>query len=480
MRLYNTASRKLEEFKPLKEGKVAIYSCGPTVYDYAHIGNFRAFLFADLVRRWFRFNKYQVTQVMNITDVDDKIIKKATAKGVTAQDITKEYEQAFYDDLATLNIERFDVHPRATEHIDEMVAMIQSLLDKGIAYKADDGSIYYSVAKFPGYGTFAHLDLAGMQEGARVKNDEYTKDAAHDFALWKAWDADDGEVYWETPLGKGRPGWHIECSAMSTKYLGSTFDIHTGGIDLVFPHHQNEIAQSEGASGKPFARYWLHNEHLLVEGKKMSKSLGNFFTLRDLLGKGIDPRALRLTLLSAHYRQQLNFTMEGLDGWERALRRIDDAYLVSAPAADAAGPIADAITVADGAAPQGADRAIDDIRSQFKDALADDLNTSVALAAVFEMVKLANAAAGMGPAGETLLAADKAALHDGLADFYAVFGISLPEAVQIPQDILDLAAQRETHRARKEWAQADAIRQQVAEQGYRIDDTDAGPSVVRA
>ena len=287
--LFNTLTRRKEPFTPLEIGKVKMYTCGPTVYDYAHIGNFRAFLFEDLLKRWLLLQGFKVTHVMNLTDVDDKTIRGSQKQGLPLRQFTDFYIKAFFEDIKTLNILAADVYPRATDRIPEMVALIKTLMDKGYAYRGEDGSIYYCISKFPDYGKLSKLKTAELKAGARVSQDEYAKEEAQDFALWKAWTPEDGDVFWETELGKGRPGWHIECSAMSMKYLGETFDIHCGGVDNIFPHHENEIAQSEAASGKKFVNYWLHNEHLQVEGKKMSKSLGNYYTLRDLLAKQCDP-----------------------------------------------------------------------------------------------------------------------------------------------------------------------------------------------
>ncbi|MBU4245565.1 MAG: cysteine--tRNA ligase, partial [Nanoarchaeota archaeon] len=324
LKFFNTMTRKKEAFKPIKAGFAGFYTCGPTVYNFAHIGNFRTYVFEDILRRTLKMSGLAVKQVMNITDVEDKIIKACREQKVGLKEFTEKYTNAFFEDLKTLGIEPAEVYPKATETIPEMVAMIKTLMEKGIAYRGDDGSIYYSILKFKDYGNLAHIDVKSLKAGARVKQDEYSKDDAQDFALWKAWDANDGDIFWETELGKGRPGWHIECSAMSIKNLGETFDIHTGAVDNIFPHHQNEIAQSEGATGKKFVNYWVHSEHLLVENKKMSKSLGNFFTLRDVLAKGYNPRGLRYLLLSSHYRQKLNFTFGSLDAAENTVSGLID------------------------------------------------------------------------------------------------------------------------------------------------------------
>jgi cysteinyl-tRNA synthetase len=324
LKLHNTLTNADEEFHPLEEGVVRFYTCGPTVYDYAHIGNFRTFVFQDLLRRYLEHRNYRVIHVMNITDVDDKTIHNARAQGMTLRDYTAKYTEAFLADCKTLRIEMPGLMPRATDHIPEMVALIQKLEEKGYTYRKD-GSIYFSIAHFPGYGRLSKADFSGAQAGARVDTDKYDKENARDFVLWKA--KKEGEDFWETDIGPGRPGWHIECSAMSMKYLGETFDIHCGGVDLIFPHHENEIAQSESATGKPFVRYWVHPEFLIVEGEKMSKSKDNFFRLKDLLDQGHSPEAIRYLLLSVHYRKQLNFTMDGLRQAQSSIQRLEDFLL---------------------------------------------------------------------------------------------------------------------------------------------------------
>jgi len=303
--VYNTLTRQKEEFKPLKGKQVGFYSCGPTVYNVIHIGNLKSFLAEDVLKRYLTYKGFKVKHVRNITDVDDKTIRDSQKEGVSLKEFTDRYTKAFFEDLETVRILPADVYPKATEHIKQMVALVKKLLDKGIAYKGEDGSIYYDITKFPEYGKLAHIDFKTLKTGARVKQDEYEKGQAQDFALWKAWDKEDGKVFWETEIGKGRPGWHIECSAMSMAYLGDSFDIHGGGEDLIFPHHENEIAQSEGATGKKFAKYWVHNAFLQVNGEKMSKSLGNFYTLRDL--KGYNPIAVRYLMISGNYRRTLIF-----------------------------------------------------------------------------------------------------------------------------------------------------------------------------
>ena len=307
IKFFNTLSGRKEEFQPFVSGEVKLYTCGPTVYDYAHIGNFRAYIFEDLLKRFLLFMGFKVTHVMNITDVDDKTIRGAAAQGISLAAFTEIYTKAFFEDIRTLQIAPADHYPRATEHIPEMVAMVKGLIRKGYAYKKD-GSYYFSIGKFPEYGKLSKINIEELQPGQRVDADEYEKESVHDFALWKS--KKEGEPFWQTEIGPGRPGWHIECSAMSSKYLGETFDIHCGGVDNIFPHHENEIAQSEALWGKPFVRYWLHCHHLVVDGEKMSKSKGNQFTLRDLLSRNVDPLALRFLLLATHYRKTLNFTFE--------------------------------------------------------------------------------------------------------------------------------------------------------------------------
>jgi len=322
LKLYNTLSREKEEFKPIEKGKVGMYSCGPTIYQFAHIGNFRAYICVDILKGYLKYKGFKVKHVMNITDVEDKTIKGAIKEHISLKQYTKKFEKAFFEDLEKLNIDKADVFPRATDHIKEMVAIIENLLKKQAAYKAKDG-IYFDISMFKDYGSLSGVELKDLQVGKRVKEDQYEKDEAQDFALWKFWDKNDYDVFWETEIGKGRPGWHIECSAMSMKFLGKSFDIHAGGVDLIFPHHENEIAQSECSTNKKFVRYWFHNEHLLVDGQKMSKSLGNFYTLRDLMDKDYKASAIRYLLLSVHYRQQINLTDESIEASTNAIRRLD-------------------------------------------------------------------------------------------------------------------------------------------------------------
>ena len=458
---YNTMTRTKEEFVPLRDAEVRMYTCGPTVYDFAHIGNFRSYIFEDLLRRYLKYRGYRVTQVMNITDVDDKTIRDSRKAGITLSEHTEKFTKAFFDDIDILDIERAEHYPRATDHVNEMIEIISGLLEKGYAYKGEDGSVYFRIDKFNNYGRLAHITPDLLQPGATVRTDEYDKESVADFALWKAWDEDDGEVFWESPFGKGRPGWHIECSAMSMKYLGETFDIHTGGVDNIFPHHENEIAQSEAYTGKQFVRYWLHAAHLIVEGQKMSKSLGNFYTLRDLLDKGYSGRQIRYLLMSVHYRQQLNFTFEGLEAAKNGLQRIDD-FLARLEDVDF----------------RGEEAAVEDVvgetREAFLSEMDSDLNISGALGKVFDLIHWANQQLGEGAIG----VAGASQLRSFLQELDAVLGI-LPEKVEIDPMIQRLADEREKARKEKNYALADEIRERVRQMGYTLEDTPKGVRIKR-
>src|ERR1700733_5768202 len=372
IRFHDTMSGQTEPFVPMAPGEVRVYTCGPTVYDFAHIGNFRTFVFQDVLRRYLKSKGFRIIQVMNLTDVDDRIIQKSAAAGVSIREYTDKYIQAFLDDRRALNLEPPEYVARATEHIDEMVDLIQRLTEKGFTYTSE-GSTYYRIAKFPSYGKLSKIDVAGMQDGARVDNDRYEKDSARDFALWKA--PKPGEHFWETPIGPGRPGWHIECAAMALKYLGDTLDIHSGGVDLTFPHHENEIAESEAATGKKFVNYWLHAEHLLVDHEKMSKSAGNFFTIRDLFARGYKPSTIRYLLLSVPYRRQLNFTEDGLVQARNSIERLRNfvTRLKTAQFPPGQNPENEKLSA--------------QAEQDFDAGLADDINTAVALAAVFDLVR---------------------------------------------------------------------------------------------
>jgi cysteinyl-tRNA synthetase len=459
IRFFNTLTRRKETFTPIEPGKVRMYTCGPTVYDYAHIGNFRAFLFEDLLKRWLEYRGYTVTHVMNLTDVDDKTIKGSQKQQIPLKQFTEHYTNAFFEDIKALNIKPANHYPKATSHIPEMTALIKTLIQKGYAYKAPDNSIYYAIKKFKNYGKLSHIKIQALKTGTRVKTDEYDKEEAQDFALWKAWSPEDGNVFWETQLGKGRPGWHIECSAMSMRYLGETFDIHCGGVDNIFPHHENEIAQSEAASGKKFVNYWLHNEHLLVEGKKMAKKFGNFYTLRDLLGKGYDPIAIRFLLLSTHYRAQFNFTFKGLDAARAAVERLRNFVrrLRDANGADSGGKIA---------------RLVRGVKEDFGLAMDDDLNVSVALAALFDFVREANALLDAGVVSRS--EADEVnALMRGFDEVLGVIGeVETEEA--LPRGAEELIEKRKEARKARDWARADALRLKLREMGVVVEDTPQG------
>ena len=486
LQLFNTLTRSIQPFVPGDPAgrRVGFYCCGPTVYDYAHIGNFRTFVFADLLRRYLEFRGYEVVHVMNVTDVEDKIIRRVRETGVTLTDYTRGFEAAFLEDFLALGCLRPTHLPRATEHIGEIIQLIRQLVDRGIAYVAPDGSVYFSIAKYQGlgchYGRLTQLNFDEMRPGDRVRNDEYAKESIADFALWKARVPEDGAVFWPSPWGEGRPGWHIECSAMSMKILGSSFDLHLGGEDLIFPHHEDEIAQSEGAGlqpeGQPFVRCWVHGAHLLVEGRKMSKSLGNYFTVRDLLARGFLGREIRYALISAHYRETFNFTLESLQGARTALGRIDECLL---KLRELAGPQSAPLTDP-GAQPNTA------LVPRFTAAMDADLNVSAAWATVFDWVRDTNRALAQNQVTATAAAA-------ALADWQhvnQVLGIAQPAAAgrtfssgsaaegdgtSIPAEILALLEQRQQARAARDFARADQFRQQLKSQGWLIEDTTKGP-----
>ena len=439
-----------------------MYCCGPTVYDVAHIGNWRTFVFSDLVRRYLEFRGFQVTHVVNITDVEDKIIKRVREMKTTLPEFTGRYEAAFLDDLKTLNCRRPHELPRATAHMAEMISLIEALLQHGLAYRAADGSIYFSIERYRAagrtYGQLVRLNFDAMRAGERVKNDEYAKEAIADFALWKARVPADGAVFWPSPWGEGRPGWHIECSAMSMKLLGPSFDLHLGGEDLAFPHHEDEIAQSEGATGRPFVKHWLHGAHLLVEGKKMSKSLGNFYTLRDLLGRGFNGREIRFLLLSAHYRESFNFTLDGLQGKRKALERLDECL---AKLNETAGP-----------ATASADNAV---LQKFTAALDDDLNVSAAWGAVFEWVGETNRRLAQHQCSPAQAASALATWRE----MDRVFGLGRAGETEAPVEVQALLEQRQAARASKDFKRADALRDELKAKGWAIEDTPKGARLKR-
>ena len=456
IRFFNTLSGTLEEFKPLREGEVRLYTCGPTVYDYPHIGNYRAYIFEDLLKRFLLLAGFKVIHVMNITDVDDKTIKGAARLGLSLQDYTAKYIEAFFEDIKTLRILPADLYPRATEHIPDMVKMVKGLLARGFAYYKE-GSVYFSIEKFPAYGRLAKINLEELKAGARVDSDEYEKESVHDFALWKK--AKEGEPFWETELGAGRPGWHIECSAMSSRYLGPSLDIHCGGIDNIFPHHENEIAQSEAFYGQKFVNYWLHCHHLVVDGEKMSKSRGNFYTLRDLLARGLDPVDLRFFLLSTHYRKMLNFTFDSLEQARASRQRIlDFVYELEHR------------TFPPGDQPEISELT-EKMLEDFKNSLADDLNISAALAALFEFIREINSRLSR----DLIKQADGARILAAVQELDRVLAI-LPEKEEqpLPPEILSRIEARQKARKEKNFALADAIREELRQLGIILEDTKEG------
>ena len=484
LRLFNTLSGQVDELAPSDGETLRMYACGPTVYDYGHIGNFRTFLQVDVLRRYLKLKGISVRHVMNITDVDDKIIRNASQAGVPISQYTPKYVDAFFEDLDALRVEKPEIIARATEHIPRMVTLIEKLADAGAAYKTEDGSWYFRLAAFPEYGKLSKKDLGGIEDGARVDVDEYEKDSARDFALWKA--AKPGETSWETPIGNGRPGWHIECSAMAMEFLGESFDLHAGGEDLMFPHHENEIAQSESLTHKPFARHWMHVRFLLVDGRKMSKSEGNFYTLRDLLLKGYKASAIRLALISVPYRHQLNFTFDGLTEATNAIDRLRTFHrrLVAANLPAGANPELQA----------AAQKALDEYLS----ALANDLNTAEARAPIFDLIRAANTAIDHGK----MLAEDRAAILKVLGSFDAVFEViedhdaeptrravawaeqagraadiapELRASASISdEEVQALVTERDVAKKRRDFARADQIRKELAEKGIVIEDSKDG------
>lgn len=447
IKLFNTLTHQIDEFKPIEENKVRLYTCGPTVYDSAHIGNLRAYVFNDLLKRELTSVGYVVRHVMNITNVDDKTIKKGEGKLEEFKQVIKKYEDKFWSDFAEINNLKPDVITRPTEYIEKMVNFIQKLIDKGYAYKTDDGSVYFSIAKFADYGKLSGLNLEELKVGARVAQDEYDKENPADFVLWKAWDENDGEVFWETSLGKGRPGWHIECSVMATDTLGETIDIHTGGIDLVFPHHENEIAQTEAVTGQCFSRNWVHNEHLLVDNKKMAKSAHNFYTLDDIKAKGFSGLDFRYLCLQAHYRSKMNFTWDGLEAAKNArirLNRIVTGFLTSEK-----GSINQIYT------------------DQFNLKMANDLDSPGALSVLWELIR-----------DEKVSDADKLAT---IVNMDKVLGLNLDlnsEAIELTEEQKSLIKARDEARKSGDWAKSDELRSKLLDQGIVIKDTPNGTQVL--
>ena len=462
LRFFNTYSRQIEEFQPRDPAKrkISVYTCGPTVYSRAHIGNFRAYIFEDLLQRHLELRGYKVHRVMNITDVDDKTIRGAREAKIPLSKFTAPFKQAFFEDIETMRIKRADEFPAATDprYVDRMIEMIDTLISRGLAYQADDKSVYFRINKFADYGKLAHFDLTQLQSTGRVKHDEYDKEHIGDFALWKAWDEEDGDVGWESPWGRGRPGWHIECSAMATALLGHQIDIHCGGVDNIFPHHEAEIAQSEGVTGKKFVRHWLHCAHLLVDGQKMSKSLGNFYTLPNLLEKGYTGREIRYALMRVHYRAPLNFTWKGMEEARQALTRIDE-WLMRLRATAA--------------------KKIDkgktgmQLGTQFEEALDDDLNISAALGFLFESIRETNRAMDQ----NEMDAATANAWLDWWKRINTVLDLEPETEVGVPAEVAQLAKDRENARREKNWKRSDQLRERISALGWEVRDTKDGPKV---
>lgn len=461
-RFFNTLTRQVEPLQPLQPDRVRIYTCGPTVYNHAHIGNFRAYVFEDLLQRHLEYRGYTVERIMNLTDVDDKTIRGCRAAGIPLHDFTRPYIEAFFQDLDTLRIKRADKFPAATEpeNIAHMIHMISELIARGHAYQAEDRSVYFRIASFPSYGRLAHLNLDELRPSGRIRNDEYEKEHIGDFALWKAWDEQDGDVWWDSPWGRGRPGWHIECSAMAMRLLGPQIDIHCGGIDNIFPHHEAEIAQTECVTGLPFVRLWMHCAHLMVEGRKMAKSEGNFFTLRDLLEKGHTGREIRYVLISANYRLPLNFTFEGLAAARAALTRFDEwSARLDESAQDAAPePLPDGLDI-----------------ERFGAALDDDLNISAALGALFDVIRDSNRLLDAGK----LTPGQIRTLRDWRDGINTVLQFQ-PEQTVIPPEVTKLLEARAAARAAKNWAESDRLRDAIRDAGWIVKDTKDGQKLSRA
>lgn len=455
LKFYNTLTRKKEIFKPIKKGDVSLYTCGPTVYDFAHIGNFRAYIFEDILRRYLEYKGYKVKHIMNLTDIDDKTIMNSGKEGVSLKEFTERYTKEFFKDIDALNIERAVKYPKATEHIQDMIEFTKKLVKKGYAYEKLH-SVYYDISKFKNYGKLSKADLSQMKAGARVDLDEYEKAHPGDFTLLKRSKLDELKrgIYYKTEWGNARPGWHLECSVMSMKYLGETFDIHCGGVDLIFPHHENEIAQSEAYSGKKFVNYWLHNEHLLVDGRKMSKSLGNFYTLKDLLAKGAQPRAIRYLLLSTHYRQQLNFTFKALESAANTIKRLDD-FIVAVKSIKT-----------EKKADAKVGKLIKDVKEKFEKEMDDDLNISNALAAIFDFMREINKL--------ELGKSDAKKVYEAMMGFDKVLGVLEQKGEEISDKIKSLIEEREKARKEKDYAKADEIREELKEKGIVLEDTKEG------
>ena len=453
---YNTINRKKVEFEPITPGTVKLYTCGPTVYDTAHIGNFRTFIFEDLLKRFLVFKGYEVYHVMNITDVDDKTIKRAITEEITINELTLKYTEEFMNDIKSLKILPADKYPRATDHIDEMIKMIQALEENGYAYETEDHSVYFRLDAYDSYGQLTQIDLTQQRVNERIINDEYSKDNPQDFALWKARDDDDGKIYWESPWGRGRPGWHIECSAMSIKYLGNHFDIHCGGVDNIFPHHENEIAQSVSATQEPFVNYWMHSEYLQIQGDKMSKTLGNYYKISDLISEGFTAEEIRFTLLNAHYRSKLDFSLKQKQEARTTIQRITDFQQRLLELKDSS----------------ETESSIPDEFEEFVAALDDDLDTPKAFAIFFGWIRSMNKLLDR---GEFKFSQINGGL-DFIDKFDDLFAI-IPDAESIPQNIYDLIKKREKARLKQDWKTADKIRNQLYQEGWLLADSPSGPKV---
>jgi cysteinyl-tRNA synthetase len=463
-RFFNTLGRRLADLEPIHTGEIRMYTCGPTVYNVAHIGNLRTFMFEDVLRRHLKSSGLQVTQIMNITDIDDKTIKGAAKEGLSLSDFTAQYTELFFRDLARLNVDKAERYPKATDHIPEMIALIESLKARGHTYESE-GSVWFKISTYPDYGKLSQIDLSQVRRGERVADDEYEKEDVRDFALWKG--AKPGEPTWDSPWGAGRPGWHIECSAMSMKYVGEHFDIHTGAVDNIFPHHENEIAQSEGATGHPFVNLWLHGEHLIVDGEKMAKSKGNFYTLDDVLAREANTAAIRYLFLSVPYRKKLNFTWDALAGAASAVDRIRAAAVRIDEVARDAGKKPGAFPAAERAR---------EFRKTFSDALDDDLNTAEAQGALFPFLRDVNAAIDE----HTLDAEGAKAASEALRHADRVFGVLPAQAETLSADIEAKIAARNAARGRRDFAEADRIRKELASQGILLEDGPAGTRWKRA
>ena len=460
LQFYNTLKREKEIFQPIEKGKVGLYTCGPTVYDYAHIGNFRTFMFEDLLKRWLLHLRYDVKHVMNITDVDDKTIKKAKHMKVSLSHITDKYTQYFMEDLTWLKMIPADIYPTATESIPKMISMIERLLEKGFAYREDDGSVYFNISSFPNYGKLTQINISAQQTGDRVMEDEYDKDAPQDFALWKGWKEEDGEVVWDAPWGRGRPGWHIECSAMSSESLGDHFDIHCGGVDNMFPHHENEIAQSQCATDQPFVNYWLHSEFLMVDGGKMSKSLGNFYQISALKELGFTAESIRYQLLAGHYRSKITFSIDKKHEGDKVVQRLSDFYnrLQKLNANESS----------IGSMPEA--------YSKFRDRMNDDLDSPQALAIFFDWMKTVN-----GKIDKNVITdSELGEAWEFLVAFDSVFGFIRNQDFEIPDNINLMLNKRQKARDEENWVESDLIREHLKEKGWMVEDTPDGQYIKKA